>query len=267
MSLLQLARSLVKHRELVWQMTKQEFSARYSGSVLGVIWSFVTPLIQVLAFTFIFGVILKVRWTGEAPTAQNFVVVLFVGMMIYSIFSEAVSRAPGLITSQSVYVKKIVFPLEILPAVSILAALCNALIGLFIIIGTNLIIMHELPATALYLPLVLLPFVLLVAGLGYLLSAAGVYLRDISHVIGAVVMLGLFLSPVFYPISAVPQEYRAFFYLNPLTPTVEQARGVLLFGTPPDWQVLAVYTVASAIVLSLGFAFFQRSRNGFADVL
>jgi lipopolysaccharide transport system permease protein len=267
-SLIDLARTLVQHRELVWRLAKREFSARYSGSVLGVLWSFMTPVLQVLAFTFLFGVIFKVRWAGlEVSAPTNYIVLLFVGLIVHGLFSEAISRAPTLIVGQASYVKRIVFPLEILPAVNTLTVLGNAIIGLCIVVVLNLVLFQQLPWTAIYIPLVLLPFVLTVTGLVFFVSAAGVYLRDISHAIGTIVTLSLFLSPVLYPIASVPERYRPLFYMNPLTPVVEQARGVLLFGTSPDWVVLAAYMLVSLAVLALGFAFFQKSRNGFADVL
>jgi lipopolysaccharide transport system permease protein len=266
-SLLNLVRTLVRNRQLVWQMFKQEFRVRYSGSVLGVLWSFFTPLLQVLAFAFLFSVIMQVRWGTSANSEVNFVVVLFVGMMVHSIFADAVSRAPHMIVGQASYVKKIVFPLEILPVVSLLVALSNACIGLLIEVATNIVLTHALPWTILYLPVVLLPYLLLILGLVYFLAGAGVYLRDISHGIGAVVMLSLFLSPVFYPITSVPASYRPLFYLNPVTTAVEQVRSVVLLGGSPEWTVLLPYLLVALGVLTLGFGFFQKSRNGFADVL
>ena len=165
------------------------------------------------------------------------------------------------------YVKRVVFPLEILPVIAVGTALINAAFGMAIVVLLNLVLTHTVQWTMLLLPLVVVPYLLFVTGLVLFLGATGVYVRDLSQIVGFLVTVSLFLTPIFYPISAVPQSFQHFMWLNPLTFIVEQTRGIVLFGSLPDWQGLAIYTAASAALLSIGFWWFQRMRNGFADVL
>jgi len=266
-SLLAFARSTLRHGDLISQLVRREFAQRYRGSMLGGLWAFVTPLVMVMVYTFVFTVVFPTRW-GTADVAEtNFVVIYLVGAITHGLFAEALGRAPNLIVSQANYVKKVVFPLEVLPIVVVVGALITATIGFVIAIILNLVLAHAVQWTAIFLPLILIPYLVLLLGMVLLISALGVYLRDLGQATGVFITLALFLTPVFYPITAVPERFRLYIYLNPLTFVVEQAREVVLFGHLPNWTLLGLYALGSLAFCWVGLFVFQRARGGFADVL
>lgn len=266
-SLLIYARSVRRYGDLISQLAQREFAQRYRGSVLGALWAFLTPLVMVVVYTFVFTVVFPTRW-GAAETAEtNFVVIYLIGAIIHGLFAEAVGRAPNLIVGQANYVKKVVFPLEVLPIVVVVGALITAAIGFGIAILLNLVLAHAVKWTVIFLPVILLPYLVLLLGTVLLISALGVYLRDLGQVMGVIITLMLFLTPVFYPVTAVPERFRTYIYLNPLTFIVEQTREVALFGHLPNWNVLVIYTLCSVAFCWFGLFVFQRARGGFADVL
>ncbi len=258
--------SLIKNRSLVYQMTKREVVGRYKGSVMGLMWSFFNPVLMLIVYTFVFGVIFKARWPGVTNNF-DFAGILFAGLIVYSLFSECVSRAPTLILSNVSYVKKVVFPLEILPWVALGANVFHAFISTLVLLGFMLILNGALHWTAVLFPLTVFPLLLLTMGISWALASLGTYIRDIGQAIGIIVMAMMFMSPIFYPATAFPESYRVLFYLNPLTFIIEQSRAVLLWGQMPNWGGLGIYFLASIVIAWLGFAWFQRTRRGFADVL
>jgi lipopolysaccharide transport system permease protein len=267
-SLLALARSLWHNRRLIAQMTRREVVGRYQGSVLGLAWSFFNPLLMLAAYTFVFSVVFKARWgVGNDESRAQFAVILFVGMIVHGLFAEVINRAPTLIVGNANYVKKVVFPLEILPAVSLGTALFHSAASLAVLIGAATVLTGPPSWTAALIPLVLLPLTIFSLGLAWLLAALGVFLRDVGHAVGIVTSVMLFLSPVFFPVSALPEAYRPLLLANPLTFIIEQARAVLIFGALPDWAGLGLYSLAALAIAWLGYAGFQKTRKGFADVL
>ena len=256
-----------RNRGLIVALTKREVVGRYRGSVLGILWSFLNPVFMLLVFTFIFSVVFKSRWSAGTDSKTEFALVLFAGLIVFNLFAECFNRAPGLILSNVNYVKKVVFPLEILPWVALGSALFHALISLGVWLIAYLILFGVPHITVLLLPLVFLPFLLFIMGLTWGLASLGVYLRDVSQFIGVVTTALMFLSPLFFPSSAMPENYRHLLLLNPLTPVIEQAREVLYWGKMPDMTLLSVYLLAGAFIAWLGFAWFQKTRKGFADVL
>ena len=266
-SLLAYARSTLRHGDLVRQLVRREFAQRYRGSMLGGLWAFVIPLVMVMVYTFVFTVVFPTRWGSVDVAETNFVVIFLVGAITHGLFAEALGRAPNLIVTQPNYVKKVVFPLEILPIVVVVGALITATIGFAIAIFLNIVLAHAVQWTAIFLPLILMPYLVLLLGMILLVSALGVYIRDLSQAMGVIITLALFLTPVFYPITAVPERFRSFIYLNPLTFVVEQAREVMLFGHLPNWALLGLYTLGSLAFCWIGLFVFQRARGGFADVL
>jgi lipopolysaccharide transport system permease protein len=260
--------SLWKHRELVFQLTRREVAGRYRGSMLGLLWSFVNPVLMLAVYTFVFSVVFKARWTEGGDQSQiSFAVTLFAGLIVFNIFSECVNRAPQLIVSQPNYVKKVVFPLEILPWVSLLAALFHAAISLVILLTLLLLTKHNIHVSAIFLPLILLPLVLWTMGLGWFLSSLGVFLRDIGQIVGVATTALLFLTPIFFPVSALPPRLQVLSKLNPLALPVEQARAAIIFGRPLAWDALVVSLLVSLVALYLGYWWFQKTRRGFADVI
>lgn len=249
-------------------MSRREVVGRYRGSVLGLAWSFFNPVFMLAVYTFVFSVVFKARWgVGAGESKTQFAVVLFVGLIVSGLFTEVLNRAPGLILGNVNYVKKVVFPLEILPVVSMGAALFHSLVSLLVLLISFAMFNGYLHWTAILAPLVLLPFVVLTVGLTWILASLGVFLRDVGQTIAIVTMVMMFLSPVFYPITAVPEKYRLFIMVNPLTFIIEQSREVLIWGQYPNWQGLGIYTFIALVVAWVGYAWFQKTRKGFADVL
>lgn len=255
------------HRELVWQLTLRDVAERYRGSALGLLWSLFTPLLMLAVYTFVFGVVFQARW-GQTPLDKGeLAATLFTGLIIHGFFAECVNKAPSLIISHANYVKKVRFPLEILPWVSLGSALFHLGTSLLILLFFQVLLGHPLHWTLLLLPLVIIPLALLVSGAAWFLAAVGVYLRDVAQAIGLFSTAMLFLSPIFYPLSAVPEPIRPWLLLNPLTFIIEQARLLVIVGGLPDWRGLALYTTFALLAAWLGFRFFNKARRGFADVI
>lgn len=266
-SLVSLGKSLWRNRQLILQMTKREVVGRYKGSALGLVWSFLHPVFMLAVYTFVFSVVFKARWGGGEESKTQFALVLFVGMIVQGLFAEVLNRAPNVILSNVNYVKKVVFPLEILPIISMGAALFHSFISLGVLLIALVLFNGYLHWTAFLAPLVVLPLVILTLGLAWMLASLGVFLRDVGQTIGIVTTVMMFLSPVFYPINALPEEMRPWIMANPLTFIIEQAREVLIWGRVPDWIGLGTYTVAAMAITLAGYAWFQMTRKGFADVL
>lgn len=267
-SLVSLAKSLWRNRQLIVQMTKREVAGRYKGSVMGLAWSFFNPVFMLVVYTFVFSVIFKSRWgVGGEESKTQFAVVLFVGMIVQGLFAEVLNRAPSLILSNVNYVKKVVFPLEILPVIAMGAALFHSIISLGVLLAAFALFNGYLHWTVVFTPLVLLPLVILATGLAWMLASLGAFLRDVGQTIGIITMVLMFLAPVFYPVTAVPEEFRPWLMANPLTFIIEQAREVLIWGRGPDWTGLGTYTVVAMAITWAGYAWFQKTRKGFADVL
>ncbi|ERO63474.1 hypothetical protein P308_29015 [Pseudomonas piscis] len=259
--------SLWRYRQLIGASTKREVLGRYRGSALGLLWSFFNPVFMLLVYTFVFSIVFKARWNSGSESRTEFALVLFAGLMVFSLFAECINRAPGLILSNVNYVKKVVFPLEILPFVTLLSALFHMGVSLVVWLLAYVLLIGIPHVAVLYLPLILMPLALLIMGLSWALASLGVYLRDVAQIIGVITTSLMFLSPIFYPATALPEDYRYLLYFNPLTPVIEQARAVLYFGALPDFAMLAVYWVATFVIAWLGFVWFQKTRKGFADVL
>lgn len=263
----EMADSLWRHRALVRVLVQREVIGRYRGSVMGIMWSFFNPVFMLLIYTFVFSVVFKARWNAGSDSKTEFALVLFAGLIIFNLFSECVNRAPGLILANVNYVKKVVFPLEILPWIALGSAMFHALVSLAVWLVAYLVLFGVPHATVLLLPLVMVPLMLFIMGLTWALASLGVYLRDVSQFMGMVVTVLMFLTPIFYPVSSLPEQYRHYLLINPLTPAVELSRDVLFWGRVPDFSMLALYTLATALIAWLGFAWFQKTRKGFADVL
>jgi len=263
-----LGKSLWRNRQLILQMTKREVVGRYKGSVMGLAWSFFNPVFMLAVYTFVFSVIFKSRWgVGSEESKTQFAVVLFVGMIVNGLFAEVLNRAPTLILSNVNYVKKVVFPLEILPVIAMGAALFHCIISLGVLLAAFALFNGYLHWTVVFTPLVLLPLVILTTGLAWMLASLGAFMRDVGQTISIITLILMFLAPVFYPVTAVPEGFRPWLMANPLTFIIEQAREVLIWGRVPDWTGLGAYTVVAMAIAWAGYAWFQKTRKGFADVL
>ncbi len=256
-----------RHRNLIFQMVRREVVGRYRGSLMGLAWSFFNPLLMLAIFTFVFSVIFKARWGTGGDDKITFAIMIFVGLIVHGLFSECVNRAPGLILSNVNYVKKVIFPIEVLPWVALGSALFHAAVSLVVLLLAQLVLDHHLPWTAVLFPLVLLPLILITMGLAWFLSALGVFVRDIAQVTSMVTMILFYLSPVIYPASALPPRYQPWIQANPLTFVIEEGRKTLIYGMVPDLAGWCVAVAIGLVVAWAGFAWFQKSRRGFADVL
>lgn len=259
--------SLWRHRELTYALIKREVVGRYRGSFMGILWSLLNPLFMLAVYTFVFSVVFKARWGEGGDSKTEFALMLFAGLMVFNIFSECISRAPGLILANVNYVKKVVFPLEILPWVGMGAALFQGMISFIVWLGAALVLTGGPSITLVYVPLIVLPLVFFSMGLSWFLASLGVYLRDITQFVSVLLMVMMFMSPIFYPISAIPPEYREAFSMNPMAMIIEQVRGALQRNESPDAAVLFFGLVFSLMVAWAGFFWFQKTRKGFADVI
>jgi lipopolysaccharide transport system permease protein len=258
---------LWKNKDLIRQFIKREVAARYKGSYLGIFWSFLNPLFMLAVYTFVFSIVFEAKWETGTGGRMQFALLLFCGLTTFNIFAECLNRAPGLIVGNVNYVKKVIFPLEILPVVMLGSALVQAGISLGLLLVTSLLSTWTIHWTIIFLPLVLLPLMLLCLGLGWFFASLGTFLRDIGHVVGILVQVLMFVTPIFYPISKIPERLRWIFYLSPINYVVEDMRSIFIWGQMPNWSWLLIGTILSGIIAILGYAWFQKTRGGFADVL
>ena len=256
-----------RHRTLLYQFTRREIAARYRGSLMGFAWAFVTPLLMLGVYSFVFIGVFGARWPGaEQAGGFAYALRLFCGMAVFSLFAEVVSQAPNLVTNQPNLVKKVVFPLELLPSISLCTASFHFAISLGILLGFTAVL-EGLSLRLLLFPLVLLPLLPLLLGMSWLLSALGVFVRDIAQVTGIFVTFMMFLSPVFYSTATLKEGFRSLMFFNPLTGPIENMRALLFTTTAPDWGSWAYSMAFGLIVALLGAILFLRTREGFADVL
>lgn len=249
-------------------MTKRDVIGRYRGSIMGLAWSFFNPLIMLVIYTFVFTVIFKSRWgVGGEESKTDFAIILFVGIIVHGLFAECVNRAPTLVLGNPNYVKKVLFPLEILPFAAMGSTLFHTAISLLVLLGSYALIHAHIHWTVVLIPIVLLPLVIVALGVSWILASLGVFIRDIGQVTGILTTMLMFLSPVFFPVAAVPPAYQFWMHLNPLTFIIEQSRDVLIWGRWPNWAGWSIYAAVSLVFAWIGFWWFQRTRKGFADVI
>jgi lipopolysaccharide transport system permease protein len=259
--------SLRRNRGIVFQMAKRDMIERYRGSVLGFLWSVLNPLLMLVVYTFVFTVIFRSGWPGGGGSSVDFAVNAFAGITVFNIFAESVARAPVLVVQNANLVKKVVFPLEILPWVTLASSLFHALVNFAVLLAFVLAVTGKLHATAILFPLAILPVVLATLGLSWFLAALGVFFRDASHTVALLVTVLMFVSPVFYPVSAVPAHLRPLYELNPLARSIEDVRAVVVSGTLPDPAVFLLHCLVGAAVAWGGLWLFMRTKHAFADVL
>ncbi len=259
--------SLLRHRGLLRMMVRREVAGRYRGSFLGMVWSLFNPLIMLAVYTFVFSVVFAARWGGHDGSTMEFGLILFAGLMVFNIFSECFGRAPSLVLDNVNYVKKVVFPLEILPVVVLGAALFHLIVSLVVWLVAHGVLIGAPPVTALWFPVILFPLCLFIMGLCWVVASLGVYLRDVSQIVGILTTVMLFMSAIFYPVSALPETYHTIIRLNPLVLPIEMVRDAIYFGHAPGLRVLGLYTLGTGAAAWFGFAWFQLTRRGFADAL
>ena len=262
------ASGLTTHRRLLWDMAQRDATSRYKGSYLGVVWAFITPLLMLGIYSFVFGHVFKAKWTNSATggTAE-FILIIFCGLMVFNVFAECIARAPSMILVNPNYVKKIIFPLEILPLVNMASALMHFGISLVLLLAAQLLLFGKFPVLIFLLPIVLAPFILFTLALSWFLAALGVYVRDIGQIVNVVVTALMFTAPLFFPLSAIGPDLQWLLKFNPVSLPIDAARDVLIFDRMPDIAGLAVYSAICVVIFALCFTWFQHARRGFADVI
>ena len=259
----------MNNRDLLRQMLTRNIAARYRGSALGFVWSFVHPLVMLAVYTFVFGIVFKARWGVEALEGNRaaFPMIMFCGMAVYNMFSESVNTSTGVVASSPSYVKKVVFPLELLPLCNVMTAFVFGLAWFVLLLLGTIFLLHKIPWTMLLLPVTLAPLFFLSAGISLLTASLGVYLRDMQQLVGIVTQILFFMTPIFYPIGIVPEKLRWILRVNPLSGLVEQTRELFLYGQVPNLLHSAILLVFSLVVFQLGLAWFVKTKKGFADVM
>ncbi len=262
-------RIIIQNKTLLIQMVRRSISARYKGTALGLIWSFAQPLMMLAVYTFVFGFIFKVRWGIEQSGISDipFPLIMFCGMATFNIFSESANISSGIVTANANYVKKVVFPLEILPFSVVITTLVFSLTWFVLLFLGILLYAQQLQWTMLLLPITLFPLILFSCGISFFTASLGVYIRDTQHIIGIITQILFFMTPIFYPISVVPETMRWILEYNPISTFVEETRKVYLFGSMPDWTTYGICFVVSCLVFQLGLVWFSKTKKGFADVL
>lgn len=257
-------RALVGHHYLLGQLIKRDVLLRYRGAYFGLLWVFLNPLIMLGIFVFVFGYIFQARWPVQY-SGLPFAINLYCGLIAFNIFGETVSRSPSAVRGQASYVKKIIFPLEILPIVPLGAALVHGLFNFLILIAALLWSGHFNAQIMLY-PLLLLPLLLLALGASWFLAAWGVFIKDMAQIVPLLVQMLFFLSPILYTASMAPEVVRPFYELNPMGAVIEACRAAAS-GALIDWRPWGLSLGFGLVAALLGHAFFQHSRDEFADVL
>jgi len=257
---------LPRRIDLIWTLTKRELAARYKGSALGILWAILTPLVMIAIFTIIFAGIFKARF-GNSNSQWDFALYLFCGLLPWNAFQEALTFSSNVVVSRANLVKRVVFPLETLPLAQTLAAIINQLFGTAALLAGIILIRHELHPTLIYLPVLLIPQFIATIGGAWLLASLGVFIRDIVQGTTLVLMAWMYLTPIIYPESIVPERYRAIISLNPFSALIRSYRHIILEGTAPDWSGLAYFAVFALVAFVIGYWWFARSRKNFADVV
>jgi len=259
--------SPLRHGTLILRLAKREVSSRYRGSILGLAWSVIIPLVMLGIYTFVFSQVFKIRWGNLEEGTGEFALRLFSGLIVFNFFSENIQRAPNLILENPSYVKKVVFPLEILPVTGTLSVLFNTGASFLVLLSGMLFMGKGFGIALVYLVPLWTALMLITWGMGWFLSGIGVYLRDLRHVVSTGLTILLFLSPIFYPVTALPTGMRNIIYLNPLAYFIEQNRNILMENRAPEPGHLLAALFLALFTASLGFHLFQKMKKGFSDVL
>jgi lipopolysaccharide transport system permease protein len=260
------ALNTIRHRQLVWAMIQRDLQGRYRGSLLGALWTLLSPLALIVLYTLFFGIFLQVR-AVPATSVADFGLFVMAGLVPWIAISEGITRAASAILDNRTLVKKVIFPLEILPANVVLAALVGQAIGLGVLAAATWSMHGRLPSGLLLLPAILVPQVLLTLGLAWFLASIGVFIRDIGQILSLLLTGWMFGTPIFYAFPSVPDGWRWVIAANPLTHLVAGYRSVLLGSDDIDYAGLGTAMLLSLLICLLGGAWFQRTKHAFADVL
>ena len=260
-------RTLYTNGYLLRQLVKKDIRQRYQGSVLGVLWSLIVPVLMLVIYTFIFSEVFQAKWNMDTTDTYKFALMLFCGLSAFNLFGEVMNRSTTLIAVHANYVKKVIFPLEILPVVLVMSALFHAMISFCILIAARLALYHRLSPEIWQLAPALVPLVVMAVGVGLFIAAISVYLKDVGNVISVMVTVLMYISPVFFPLDAVPKDFRVVCEMNPMTYLIENLRNVTLYDRSLNWQLFGISGVAALVIYLIGYTVFMRTKEGFPDVI
>lgn len=258
--------SIWQNRRLIQSMVRRDILARYRGSFGDVLWTVLNPLLLMATYSFVFGVVLQSRF-GADNSRSGFVLNFFAGMLPWLAFSEAVGRAPHVMLEHRNFIRKLLFPVEILPVTQTLAALVTQAFATGVFLLILLLVRGGLPASALWLPVLLIPQVFFTLGTAWLLSALGVFMRDLGQIIGFLLTLWFFLTPICYPETSLPKEAAFVLTKNPIYVLVRGYRAVFLENSAPAFSSLWKLWLVAGVMFVLGYACFHKLRKSFADVI
>ncbi|MBG84574.1 MAG: sugar ABC transporter permease [Phycisphaerae bacterium] len=267
-------RSPWQHRDLISRLGRREIEVRYRGSVLGLFWAIMQPLVLLAVYTFVFGMVFQAKAprmgiedAAAGMNMSNFALELFAGLIVFNLFSDCVGRAPSVLRSNITFVKKVVFPLEILPWSTMIMAIFNALVASLVFAIFYAFVIGTPPVTILLVPVIVLPVIIMVFGFSWILMSIGLYVQDTQQVVGLILTVTLFTCPIFYPLSVVPEPWQSWLYINPLTTVIEMLRSSVFMGTAPDYGIWLIYLGASLAIAWIGWIWFMATRRGFADAI
>ncbi len=258
---------LANRADLLWALSKRDILQKYRGSMLGLCWSFLTPLALLAIYTIVFGTIVKMSWGPEDTGLGGFAIMLFCGMIPFNFFSEVLTRSSQIIPGSPNYVKRISFPTEILPVMVNISGLVHALISLLILMIAQLLLVGHIAWTVPFLALIWIPVLISALACSLFVAAVGVFVRDLPHVIGLAFSALFFLTPIIYPASRVPERLRFILFINPIAFAASNIRKVLVYGMMPNWGSLIAYTAVSLVVLYVAMRYFEIMKRRFADVI
>ncbi|MDQ7785796.1 MAG: ABC transporter permease [Desulfomonilaceae bacterium] len=259
---------LIRHREIIFLFAWREFEGNYKGTYLGLVWAFLSPLMSLAVYFFVFSIVLGARFASiEGAGRADFALILFGGIVVYNIFAVSASKAPLAIAEQLSFVKKVVFPLELLPVAALGASLLNAALGLLMLIPALVIFSPKISSTLYLFPLVLVTMTVFSLGVSWFLGSLGVFAKDLGQAMTILLQLLFFATPVIYPLSAVPESLQLPMRLNPLTTILENTRRTLVMGEGLEWGWWALITLFSLLFMQFGYVWFMKTRRYFADVM
>lgn len=260
-------KTVFKNRELISALAEREITAKYKGSYLGLIWAVLQPVMMLAVYTLVFTTVFHARWGGNQESKSDFAIALFAGLMVFNLFSECVGKAPGLVIQNPNYVTKVVFPLEILCIVNLVAGLVQYGISFVVWLIFYLVCGYKLNLVIVMLPIIACPVIMLTLGISWGIAAVGVYIKDLGQIVTFGLSVLLFITPILYPIDALNGAYKYIVGINPLTKCVEYIRNLTMFGKLPDIGDFAMLFVTTYMIMILGYALFDRLKEGFADVI
>lgn len=263
-----IVRSMAANRTILKQLVRKDILSRYRKSALGMVWAVLTPLLTFAVYAYVFSAILQVRFPSRVPDVDyNYGIILFSGLMLHFFITEVLTRSPMLVLENVNFVKKVVFPLELLSMVAAGSAAVTLVFNFAVLIAAVLVFQGSIPITAVFAPLVWIPLFAIAVGISWVFASLGVFLRDIGHIVGILSTILLFGSPILFPPETLPEDLRLLIWLNPLSVPVEATRDLALWGVMPNWERLGIYSGVAAVTLWFGAYWFQRTKKGFADVL